>query len=94
MHRNVPASHGRRTGGRHDVLILSRKVDEAIVLTCPDGTRIDVMVTDIRRADTGRPYAKLGITAPAAVLVRRDELPELQVYTEGKTDVANGDSER
>lgn len=64
------------------MLILSRKIDEAIVLTHPDGTQIEVMVTDIRRADTGRAYCKLGITAPAAVLVRRDELPELHVYTE------------
>lgn len=63
------------------MLILSRKVNEAIVLACPDGTRIEVMVTDIRRADTGRAYAKLGITAPQAVVVRRDELPEFHVYT-------------
>jgi sRNA-binding carbon storage regulator CsrA len=75
------------------VLILSRKVDEGLVLTCPDGTRIDVMVTDIRKLASGRPVAKLGITAPAAVLVRRDELPELHVYTEGTTDVATGDSD-
>lgn len=81
MRRSVPASHGRPAGREEVVLVLSRKVDEAIVLTCPDGTRIEVMVTDIRRADTGRAYAKLGITAPDAVLVRRDELPDLHVYT-------------
>jgi sRNA-binding carbon storage regulator CsrA len=51
------------------------------------------MVTDIRKLASGRPVAKLGITAPAAVLVRRDELPELHVYTEGTTDVATGDSD-
>lgn len=74
------------------MLILSRKVDEALILDCPDGTQIEVMVTRIGRTDTGRAYCKLGITAPAAVLVRRDELPELAVYTEGKRDVAGGDS--
>lgn len=93
MSWEVPASHGWRTGWRSHVLILTRKVDESIVLTCPDGTRIDVMVTDIRRADSGRPYCKLGITAPQAVIVRRDELKEFRVFTEGKTDVAGSDSD-
>lgn len=73
------------------MLILSRKVGEALVLTCPGGERIEVLVTDIRRVGTGRPYCKIGIEAPNAVHVRRDELPELAVYTEGKTDVADGD---
>lgn len=84
MWRSVPASHGRPAGREEVVLILSRKIDEAIVLTHPDGTQIEVMVTDIRRADTGRPYCKLGITAPQSVVVRRDELPEIHIYTEGK----------
>lgn len=75
------------------MLILSRKVDEGLVLTCPDGTRIDVMVTDIRKLASGRPVAKIGIGAPKTVLVRRDELPDLHVYTEGTTDVADSDSD-
>lgn len=85
MRRNVPASQGRQAGREEVVLVLSRKVNEAIVLAdAKTGEQIaQVMVTDIRRADSGRPYCKLGITAPAAVLVRRDELPELHVYTEG-----------
>lgn len=94
MQRSVPASHGWPAGREErGVLILSRKIDEGLVLTCPDGTRIDVMVTDIRKLASGRPVAKLGITAPAAVLVRRDELPELHVYTEGGANDADGDSD-
>lgn len=73
------------------MLILSRKAGEGLVLTCPDGTRIDVVVTDIRKIGTARPVAKLGIAAPQAVAVRRDELPELHVYTDGGTgNDANG----
>ncbi len=48
-------------------------------------------VTDIRRIGTGRPYCKLGIEAPRAVLIRRDELPE--VITEGQLNAANRDHE-
>lgn len=73
------------------MLVISRKAGEALVLTCPNGERIEVMVTDIRRVGTGRPYCKIGIEAPRAVLVRRDELPE--VYTEGHADAANRDHE-
>lgn len=83
MCRTVPASHGRPAGREEVVLILSRKVNEAILLRHPDGTTVEVMVTDIRRADSGRPYCKLGITAPQEVTVRRDELPDLHVDTEG-----------
>lgn len=73
------------------MLVISRKAGEALVLTCPSGERIEVMVTDIRRVGTGRPYCKIGIEAPRAVLVRRDELPE--VYTEGHADDADRDRE-
>lgn len=73
------------------MLVLSRKTGEALVLTCPNGERIEVVVTDIRRAGTGRPYVKLGIEAPRAVLIRRDELPE--VITEGHANASNRDSE-
>lgn len=83
MWRSVPASHGRPAGREEVVLILSRKVNEAIVLRHPDGTEVEVMVTEIRRADSGRPYCKLGITAPKAVAVRRNELPDIHVFTEG-----------
>lgn len=66
------------------MLIISRKVDESIVLDCPDGSRIEVIVTDIRRAGGQRPYAKLGIAAPKAVVVRRNELlDDAHVFTEG-----------
>lgn len=84
MQRSVPASHGRPAGGEEVVLILSRKVNEAIVLTDAEtGEQIaEVMVTDIRRADSGRPYCKLGITAPQAVAVRRNELPDIRIFTE------------
>lgn len=73
------------------MLVISRKPGEALVLTCPSGERIEVLVTDIRRVGTGRPYCKIGIEAPRAVLVRRDELPE--VITEGHANAANRDHE-
>ena len=73
------------------MLVISRKPGEALVLTCPSGERIEVLVTDIRRVGTGRPYVKLGIEAPRAVLIRRDELPE--VITEGQLNAANRDHE-
>jgi len=73
------------------VLVISRKAGEGLVLTCPNGEQIEVVVTDIRRIGTGRPYCKLGIEAPRAVLIRRDELPE--VITEGQLNAANRDHE-
>lgn len=75
------------------MLILSRKAGEGLVFTCPDGTRIDVTVTEIRRMGTSRPVAKIGIGAPQSVLIRRDELSDLHVYTKGQKDVADSDSD-
>ncbi|MBU6222666.1 MAG: carbon storage regulator [Planctomycetes bacterium] len=66
------------------MLVLSRKVDQSVVLTCPDGTVIDVMVTRIE------PHkVRLGVTAPADVSIVRRELDgrELRVVSqEGGTD--------
>lgn len=63
------------------MLIISRKVDESFVLHLPDGSSIEVMVTDIRRAGTSRPYCRIGIAAPDAVVIRRSELGEIEVAT-------------
>ena len=66
------------------MLVLSRKVDQSILIECPDGTVIDVMVT---RIEPGK--VRLGVTAPLEVSIVRRELDgrELRVSQEGE---ANG----
>lgn len=50
------------------MLVLSRKADESIVLTCPDGTRITFLVCRIMG-----PQVKIGIDAPRSVVIERDD---------------------
>lgn len=64
------------------MLILSRKAGEGLVLVCPDGTTIDVVVTDIRKVGTSRPVCKIGVNAPNVVRIRRDDDAERQVIAE------------
>jgi carbon storage regulator CsrA len=56
-------------------LVLSRKLGEAIRLTCDDGTEIVVTVLGWRN----RGGIKLGIEAPPAVDILRGELVEREV---------------
>ncbi len=65
------------------MLILSRKIDQSIVLACPGGTDIEVMVT---RIEAGK--VRLGIRAPADVSIVRKEIDgrELQVFPKEDRD--------
>jgi len=51
------------------MLILSRKVEEAIILELPNGDEIAVVITDI-----GETRTKVGIEAPSEVGIVREEL--------------------
>ena len=51
------------------MLVLSRNEDEIIVLLHPDGTRIEVMVTQAKNNK-----AKIGIDAPAHIRIIRKEI--------------------
>lgn len=51
------------------MLILTRKQDEKIVITTPDGIRITVMVVAIRGDKV-----RLGIEAPKDVAIHREEI--------------------
>lgn len=52
------------------MLVLSRRCNEAIILTLPDGTRVKVLIVDIRNGN----IVRVGIDAPSDVLILRDEL--------------------
>ena len=52
------------------MLVLSRKVDETLVFTTPEGRRIEVMLVEIR---TGK-YVRLGVKADRDVHIIRGEL--------------------
>ncbi len=74
------------------MLILSRKIDEGVTVTGPDGREWHVMVCGIRNACGEQPSVKLGFTADRDIHVRRDELKTLHVTTEGGANDADGDS--
>jgi carbon storage regulator CsrA len=54
-----------------DVLILSRKKDQTIVLTLPSGERIAIMLVEVRGSNG---TARIGINAPADVKIWRGEI--------------------
>jgi len=51
------------------MLVLSRQRDEAVRITCPDGTVVEVVVVDIRGDKV-----RLGFTAPRDYIVDREEV--------------------
>ena len=51
------------------MLVLSRRLGERVVLTMPDGRRIDVCLVDVDRGKV-----RLGFTAPADVTIHRLEI--------------------
>jgi carbon storage regulator CsrA len=51
------------------MLNMTRRAGERVIITCPDGTQIEVVVTECRN---GR--AKLGIEAPRDYIIDREEL--------------------
>ena len=53
------------------MLVLNRKRDETVVIRCPDGTEIVVMVVQIRGD-----HARLGFTAPPGVTIHRGEVQD------------------
>lgn len=53
------------------MLILSRRIGESIVLQCPDGTTILVVLNDIDGSKV-----RIGIDAPREVKIHRAELLE------------------
>jgi carbon storage regulator CsrA len=62
------------------MLVLSRKLDQRIILTLPDGSRITVAVVDIRGGWDGK--VRIGIAAPPEVRVNREEV-EMRLDREG-----------
>ena len=54
------------------MLILNRMVDEKLIIRCPNGDTITIMVTDVSRRRGG---ATLGITAPQSYIIGRVDLP-------------------
>lgn len=54
------------------MLVLSRKRHETIVITAPDGTRIVLLVVELRGDK-----ARIGIEAPKDYSVHRGEIQEL-----------------
>jgi carbon storage regulator len=54
------------------MLVLSRKVDEQIVCTHPDGTRIELTIVAIRGEKV-----RIGLTAPQTIEINRGEVQEL-----------------
>lgn len=58
-----------------NMLVLSRTVDETIVLTLPDGRRIEILVVDIRRNFVIN-KVRLGIEAPLDVTIHRGEVQD------------------
>lgn len=60
------------------MLVLSRKVNETIIVTAPDGTRITLMLIEIRGDK-----ARIGLAAPREWSVHRGEIQA--VVDSGKT---------
>jgi carbon storage regulator CsrA len=59
------------------MLVLSRKVEEAIIITIPDGRKIRLQVTSMRSNGSPLPpttKVRIGIDAPRDVMVHREEV--------------------
>lgn len=54
------------------MLVLKRKVDEAVIVTTPDGSRIRVLVVDFDGASV-----KLGFEAARDITIHREEVQEI-----------------
>jgi len=54
------------------MLILGRRLDETVVITSPDGTRIVLRVIEIRAGHTVR----LGFDAPMDFVIHRGEIQD------------------
>lgn len=63
------------------MLVLNRKRDERIIITTPEGRRIDLVIVDIRagiKGDTYLPHGlvRLGFQADRDVTIHREEVAE------------------
>lgn len=56
------------------MLVLSRKSNESIQITTPQGQKIEVLVVELRGDK-----ARLGITAPRDVVIDRTEVAEAKI---------------
>lgn len=54
------------------MLVLSRHMNEIVDVTMPDGTRVEIVVVDIRGGDKVR----LAFSAPPEVVIHRREITE------------------
>ena len=51
------------------MLVLSRKVNEKVIITAPDGTQIVLMLVEVRDDK-----ARIGIAAPTTYTIYREEI--------------------
>jgi carbon storage regulator CsrA len=55
------------------MLVLSRKIDERIMLTIPGFDDVVITIVDIRTHD-GTPKVRVGIDAPESIRIMREEV--------------------
>lgn len=67
------------------MLCLSRKFNESIVIECPGGEIIEIMVVDIRGDKV-----RLGIEAPANIPVNRREVHNAKKREKNRQEQATG----
>jgi sRNA-binding carbon storage regulator CsrA len=57
-------------------LVLHRATDESVILTTPDGCRIEVKVQAVRERAGGKAEARLVFNAPRNVTIERGEVAD------------------
>ena len=60
------------------MLVLSRKVNEKVIITAPDGTQIVLMMVELRGDK-----ARIGIAAPTTYTIYREEI-QSRISSDGK----------
>jgi carbon storage regulator len=60
------------------MLVLSRKVNEKVIITAPDGTQIVLMLVEVRGDK-----ARIGIAAPTTYTIHREEI-QSRISSNGK----------
>jgi len=69
------------------MLVLSRRVNEGITITAPDGTIIRLMVIECRigKITSSLGKVRFGIQAPKDVIIHRDEVQRIVDKEKGET---------